>query len=258
MKNLIKKYLKRLGVEEQTDANLSFLKKLQTHHLLNIPFENLNIHYGIKIETTKKALEVKILDKNRGGFCYELNGAFSFLLKDLGFDVTLLSARVINEKGIVGREFDHLTLFIKLEKENYLVDVGFGEAFFEPLKFKVDEVQTQFGRAFKIIQLAENQFKLLKSNDCKNFSVKYLFSLTPRKLSDFEGMCNFHQTSPDSTFTNKVICTKATQNGRISLTGSKFNETKNDIKTETDVKDENEFRKFLKQKFQIEMNLNAK
>lgn len=257
MNNFISKYLSRLKIKSEPKPYLSFLKELHRKHLLNIPFENLNIHYGFKIETSKPALEKKILDQNRGGFCYELNGAFSFLLKEIGFDISLLSARVINENGELGAEFDHLVLFVKLEEGNFLVDVGFGEAFLEPLKFELGKTQTQLGRAFKIIKVEENQFKLLKSDDSKTFSEKYLFSLTTRQLSDFEGMCKFHQTSPDSVFTNKVICTKATSTGRITLSDSKFIETINGIKTETEVQNEIEFKKLLKQKFEIEINLNV-
>lgn len=254
MNIFLKKYLNRLEIKSTPFQTLDFLKRLHKQHLLNIPFENLNIYYGLKIELSKNSFEKKILDKKRGGFCYELNGAFSFLLEEIGFERTFLSARVINEKGIAGAEFDHLALLVKIQNVNYLVDVGFGEAFLEPLKFEIGKTQTQFGRAFKIIQVDDKNYKLLKSDDCENFTDKYLFSLTPRKLSDFEEMCKFHQTSPNSTFTQKLICTKATPTGRMSLTNSKFIETQNGLKTEMEIKNEIEIKNYLKQKFEIEIN----
>jgi N-hydroxyarylamine O-acetyltransferase len=66
----------------------------------------------------------KIVRQRRGGFCYELNGAFATLLTAAGYAVTLLSARVANAEGIASKEFDHLTLRVDLE-ESWLADVGF-------------------------------------------------------------------------------------------------------------------------------------
>jgi N-hydroxyarylamine O-acetyltransferase len=70
------------------------LRRLHTAHLERIPFENLSIHLGEPIALEPEALVAKIVDRRRGGFCYELNGAFATLLRSLGFDVTLLAARV--------------------------------------------------------------------------------------------------------------------------------------------------------------------
>ena len=82
---------------------------------------------------TKAAFCRKIVNEKRGGFCYELNGAFAALLRALRFRVTLLSGRVARQDGSYGPEFDHLTLRVDLE-EPWLADVGFGDCFLEPLR----------------------------------------------------------------------------------------------------------------------------
>ena len=81
-------------------------------HLLAVPFENLDIHLGRPISLDQDALFGKIVTRRRGGFCYELNGLFALLLRELGFEVTLLSAGVARADGGFGPEFDHLTLLV--------------------------------------------------------------------------------------------------------------------------------------------------
>jgi len=97
---------------------------LHLAHLLSAPFENLSIHWHEPIVLTDEALFQKIVLRQRGGFCYELNGLFASLLRTLGFQVEMLSAGVMNKRGEFGPEFDHMTLMVTLA-ERWLVDVGF-------------------------------------------------------------------------------------------------------------------------------------
>ena len=95
------------------------------NHLLNIPFENLDIHYGKTIILDPLRLQQKNPAYSKGGdFCYELNGLFYHLLWQLGFDVQMISARVNDGQGNYGPPFDHMALVVRLE-EPWLIDVGF-------------------------------------------------------------------------------------------------------------------------------------
>ena len=87
-------YLARIDVTRPVSADLQALRDLQAAHLLAVPFENLSIHLGEPIVLDEAALVTKVARLHRGGFCYELNGAFAGLLTALGFRVSLLSARV--------------------------------------------------------------------------------------------------------------------------------------------------------------------
>ena len=120
-------YLERLGFTAPPQPTIEGLRRLHTAHLARVPFENLDIHLGEKILLEPEALVAKIVERRRGGFCYELNGAFSTLLQALGFDVTLLAARVHNA-GVLGPPFDHMCLRVDLD-EPWLADVGFGDNF---------------------------------------------------------------------------------------------------------------------------------
>ena len=90
----VKRYLERINVHSEVKPDLETLILLHRQHLYNIPFENLDIHSGRKIILDEEKLIHKIIDERRGGFCYELNGAFYVLLKEIGFNVKRISAGV--------------------------------------------------------------------------------------------------------------------------------------------------------------------
>lgn len=206
-------YLQRIGWQGKPGADLITLKKLQTAHLYTVPFENLSIHTGEWIRLDYDWLFEKIVRRRRGGFCYELNGLFGWLLSEIGYDVTLLSARVLSAGGAYGPEFDHLVLKVDLD-DSWLVDVGFGRAFSEPLAIRTGEEQTQGNERFKITQEGEDYIYWRFDNE---WLAGYRFSLKPRNLSDFSEMCRYHQKSSQSPFTEKWLATMLTENGRETL-----------------------------------------
>lgn len=135
-------YLHRIKFQGNTTVQASTLAALQLAHMQTIPFENLSIHYGQPIVLDIELLFHKVVNQLRGGFCYELNGLFAVLLEKLGFLVSRLSARVASSNGSYGPEFDHMLLLVHLE-EDYLVDVGFGDSFLEPLRLHEQATQVQ-------------------------------------------------------------------------------------------------------------------
>src|ERR1700694_5099663 len=145
----VQSYLARVGYKESTSPTLETLRALHYAHLLTVPFENLDIALGRKIALEEDFFIRKIVERRRGGFCYELNGAFAALLRALGFRVTLLSCRVARQDGSYGPEFDHLTLRVDLE-EPWLADVGFGDCFLEPLRLGSRLEQEQTGRVYRL------------------------------------------------------------------------------------------------------------
>ena len=125
-------YLKRINYKGPLIPSIESLRKLQLSHLFYVPFENLSIHSNEPIILQYKLLYDKIVLKRRGGFCYELNGLFSYLLQQLGYEVEILSAGVAEVNNNFGPDFDHMCLMVSLE-DIWLVDVGFGDSFREPL-----------------------------------------------------------------------------------------------------------------------------
>src|SRR5690349_12134838 len=148
-------YLRRIHYNGERAPNAATLDMLHRAHLLAVPFENLDIHLGRPIVLDQNALFDKIVARRRGGFCYELNGLFALLLRELGFDVALLAAGVARADAGFGPEFDHLTLLVRTPADEtqsaaWLADVGFGDSFRAPLRFAEGAEQEQDGRAYRL------------------------------------------------------------------------------------------------------------
>ncbi len=209
------KYLARIGVNGGIRADLATLEYLHQAHLYSVPFENLSIHSRERIRLEEAWLLEKIVRRRRGGFCYECNGAFNWLLTELGFDVTRHSARVFNEKrDDYGPPFDHMVLLVRLDRE-YVVDVGFGEGFRKPLALQMDSEQIQGYGRYRL-RAGEDQY-IYERWDKGAWIPQYTFTDRPYPLEAFSVMCRHHQTSPDSPFTRNWAASLATKNGRISL-----------------------------------------
>ncbi|MEZ4850234.1 MAG: arylamine N-acetyltransferase [Bacteroidia bacterium] len=104
----INPYLQRIEYQGDLTPSLTLLNQLQRAHLLSVPFENLDIHLPEEIRLNVEKIFQKVVHRRRGGFCYELNGLFHFLLVELGFEVKRISASVLGSKGLWGPEYDHL------------------------------------------------------------------------------------------------------------------------------------------------------
>lgn len=244
----VQAYLDRIGYRGALSPSMETLKALHRAHLLAVPFENLDILLGRPIALDEASLFEKIVLRKRGGFCYELNGLFSLLLTMLGFDVTLLSARTV-ENDKPGPEFDHLVLLVFLETRR-LADVGFGDSFLAPLNLDEKKKQVQDDVAYRLVREAELWTFLRRGIDGE-WVIRYHFTLEARQLNDFEEMCVYHQTSPDSIFTKKRLISRATPDGRITLSGNTLIHTKCKERNET-VLNDNALTSVLSRHFDIE------
>lgn len=212
----IEAYLKRINYTGSLVVTPDTLRELQLAHLKAVPFENLSIHSGEPIVLEPEALFEKIVEQRRGGFCYECNGAFAGLLRALGFQVEMLAAGVARRQGGFGPVFDHMALAVTLA-ERWLVDVGFGDSFLEPLLLDSRDEQVQGTRSFRIDAADENYLILLRRNEGEDWEPQYRFTLQSFGFPDYEEMSRFHQTSPESHFTQNLICSRVTEAGRITL-----------------------------------------
>ena len=214
----IKAYLGRINYRGSLALTAGTLRDLQIAHLLTVPFENLSIHAKQPIVLDDEALFEKIVKRRRGGFCYEANGLFAALLRALGFNVAMLSAGVANAEGGFGPNFDHMALMVPLD-ERYLVDVGFGDSFREPLLMDERGEQVQGRRAYKI--LPDDAHLMLMQRDETTgegeWKAQYRFALQPHEYADYAEMCRYHQTSPQSHVTRARVCSLATPDGRVTL-----------------------------------------
>lgn len=247
-----KAYLQRIGYQGSLKPSAQTLRELQVAHLRSVPFENLSIHSGEPIVLDDDALFDKVVSRRRGGFCYELNGLFAALLRALGFDLAMLSARVANAEGVLGPDFDHMTLLVTLQ-ERWLADVGFGDSFLEPLRLDDQSEQVQGDRAYRIEVDGAARILSQRIGD-EPWKVQYRFTLQPHQYSDYAEMCRYHQTSPESHFTKSRICSRATSEGRVTLSSMRFITTESGTDREERVlADEAEYATILREHFGIVM-----
>ncbi|HSE36621.1 MAG TPA: arylamine N-acetyltransferase [Blastocatellia bacterium] len=246
----VSSYLKRIDYRGNLDLSAATLRELHKAHLLSVPFENLDVHFKRPIVLDEKRMVSKIVEARRGGICYELNTAFCSLLRGLGFRVSILSAGVARDQGGFDPPFDHMTLLVHLQ-ERWLADVGFGDSFREPLRLDVRGPQDQNGESYRIVDADEHLIVERQESDL--WKPQYRFTLDPYALDAFDEMCRYHQTSPESPFTRKRVCTRATPDGRITVTGMRLIVTEKGKKQEIELTSREEWTAALREHFGVEV-----
>jgi N-hydroxyarylamine O-acetyltransferase len=247
-------YLRRIEYDGSREPSAATLRGLHRQHLFTVPFENLDILLGVPIVLDVSRIYDKIVARHRGGFCYELNGLFGALLRALGFRVEMLSARVRREGGGFGPEFDHMLLKVELD-EPWLVDVGFGDSFVDPIVFHAGGADQVDGHRYSVFP-RDDEWQLLREDD-KGRVPLYAFRDVPHELSEYREMCNFHQSSPASHFTKSWICSRATPDGRITIANMCLIVTRGSARDETELRSEEELRRCLQELLGVKLDGSA-
>ncbi|MFJ5773315.1 arylamine N-acetyltransferase [Streptomyces sp. NPDC093094] len=227
-------YLRRIGAERPARPTADVLRDLHLRHLRTVPFENLAIHLGEGIGLEEKRLLDKVVGARRGGFCYELNGAFGALLAALGFEVTYLAARVYGKEGRPGIPYDHLALRVgTVDGGEWLADVGFGAHSHLPLELGSRDEQRDPGGVFRIVEAGPDAAGaggggagFADLDVVKNGGAEYRLETRPRLFGDFVIGAWWHSTSPQSHFRQSLVCSRVTEDGgRITLSGRSLTAT---------------------------------
>ena len=231
-------YLARIGVAAPASPTFAALAALQRTHLLAVPFENLDIARGRPIRIDPENTFTKVVERRRGGYCYELNGLFAALLRSLGYDVAHASARVATAEGGLTPDFDHLVLVATSPdlEGAALVDVGFGDAFIEPLPIRDGAAHHEPGKDVGLA-LRDGAWHYLERPDGAGWHTQYVFTLVPHALADFADRNVWQQTSPESHFTQKSVVSLLTETGRVTLSDHRLITTTHGHRVETDLDD---------------------
>lgn len=245
----INQYFNRIKYNGDKKVSLENLTNLHKCHLFCVPFEDLDIHNNTPIRLNIESIFKKVIIKKRGGYCYELNYLFHELLTSLGFNVKMVSSQIYNKKYGLGPEFDHLCLIVEIDEE-WLIDVGYGDLFIEPIKLKEGFIKKDMFKHYKINK-ENHSFLLSESLDGVNFNKVYLINTKSRSIEEFHEECKLTQHSKDSHFVKNRICTLPTNNGRLTLFNDTFKIRINESKTEQQIHSNEEFEKILKENFNI-------
>ncbi|MEF8800809.1 MAG: arylamine N-acetyltransferase [Halolamina sp.] len=236
-------YLERIGFDERrpsanrTQSNhvdtelaptLETAGRLQRAHAQAVPFENLDIvgdpfdadptpPAGVQLNLPH--LYQKIVERERGGFCFELNGLFTWLLRELGFDADRVAARMVGDDGTGRPPANHHTIAVEFDRR-YLLDVGTGAPQLRrPLPIDGEVVVDDVGVAWRVVESERpdeeflTQYRLPEGE----WEDRYLFTDRPRELSYFEATCEYLASAPESPFTGAPVATIATEYGYQTL-----------------------------------------
>jgi N-hydroxyarylamine O-acetyltransferase len=224
-------YLDRIGVAGPAASDAAGLRALHLAHQMTVPFENLSIHLAEPISLDEDDLVDKIVRRRRGGFCYELNGAFALLLEALGARVSRVAAGVHGEAGL-SPPFDHLALVVHPADGSgpWLADVGFGSHSDYPLLLDVRDEQDDPAGVFRLADAGAGDIDVLRDGQ-----PQYRLERRERTLADCVPTCWWQQTSPRSHFTRSTICSLRTPDGRVSVSGRTLIQTKDGNRTEQQI-----------------------
>lgn len=216
----IDRYLARIGYIGPLDVSATTLAALQAAHMVTVPFENLHVFAGVPVRTSLDWSLPKVVDQQRGGWCFELNGAFSALLSALGFDVTLHSAQVWSgDEQRLGPELDHLCLVVTVDGERWLVDVGFGDSSITPIRLDAEGEQALVPRVGRIEPASDGSDRFDHHELVHGaWVLQYRVDPAPRQLPDFQVRSDA-LSSGEGHFTEKPFATRATDlvGGRVWL-----------------------------------------
>lgn len=244
-------YFERIHFRDSPEVSLETLQALHVGHCLNIPFENLDIHLGHSISLEPDHLLEKMVHRNRGGYCYEMNGLFAFVLEELGFSVTRLMARVLIHRKPEPR--NHQVLCVHVEGRDWLVDVGFGgRGLLAPIPLEDKQMEKQFADTIRLAATPDNHW-ILQTLIEEIWEPQYEFNLAPYKPIDYKPGNYYHSTSPESLFTRIVLCTMPTTDGFIQLRDRHLTITANGKSVSEKAHSLEEYHQLLKKNFNIEL-----
>jgi len=247
------KIRKRLHYTERFVPTINVLTELQRNFLLYVPFENLDIHLDIPMDFSESALSNKIIERKRGGLCFENNILFYRLLKQIGFDAQFVGAEMYknNPTPIV---INHMALLVSIKNDTYLVDVGNGKFYGSPIPFN----KSTLIKGEDANYLVEDYmgFKLLSFLDQNGQKQpRYAFNPAPKKIKDFIKPSIYTQTSPESIFRQKILVTQFQENGRVTLSDTKLIFTQGGKQKTKELHSPEDYRDILPKLFDIKLEM---
>lgn len=221
-------YLSRISIDPATvdEPDLETLEELQRAHVTSVPFENLSIvgdpygeWAGERVVLDTSWLYEKIVDRGRGGYCFELNGLFHWLLDELGYDVDRVAARVTSDDGTARPPANHHANVVELDRR-YVVEVGTGVPMLrQPLPLdgssRIDEVGVEWRVAES--DRPDETYCTEYRRSGGEWSTRYVFSDVPRALWYFTATNDYLQSAPESGFTDGPMVAIATADGHRKL-----------------------------------------
>ena len=219
----LQRYFSRIGYEGNPSVDLTTLNQLQQLHAAAIPFENIDVLLDRGIDISATAIVEKLIDQTRGGYCFEQNNLYMSALREIGFDVEPLLARVtwmLPENAPAGPR-THMVLRVYLNGAYYLTDVGFGGLVItNPLQFSSAEAQSTDHELFRLIRHQYGYRVEVLLDD--TWRPAYDILDAPQEPIDFEVANWFTSRHPDSKFRHNLMMARVTHDTRYALFNNRF------------------------------------
>jgi N-hydroxyarylamine O-acetyltransferase len=216
------RYFRRIGYTGKADATLETLAQLPALHASAIPFENFDPLMRRPVSLALPALVSKLIDEQRGGYCFEQNTLFQGVLRALGFSVTGLAAvPQWTRPGQASIPRTHMVLRVDLAEGPYIVDVGFGGVTLtSPLKLVADAAQQTTLEPFRFVPAGlQYQLQVMRG---EHWLPVYLLSLQEVTPEDYEVFNWFTSTHPNAIFTNHLMAARPAADRRYGLFNTAF------------------------------------
>ncbi len=222
MNERVRLYLDRIGYEGVPDGGAEALAELQSRHLHSVPYENLDILRGVPLSLAIDDLFDKIVVRRRGGFCFELNALFGWLLRELGYPVTDLFARFWRDEPNPPPKRRHQVLKVEAGGASYLCDVGVGGIVpRRPLRMVEGLEQRQGDEHYRLEKDADFGW-MLREEKRGEWSSIYSFTEEPQLPIDYTMASYWCEHAPDSIFRRGAMIAIRTPNGRNTVAGKEF------------------------------------
>lgn len=214
-------YRSRVGLSSEPTPDLDSLEALHFAHVAAIPFENVDVRLGRPIRLDLDSLQSKLVARRRGGYCFEQNTLFAAVLREVGFSVDTLEARVRPRGATVALPRTHMTLHVEIDGRGWLADVGFGgEGPVRPVPLD-GTVSEQLDGAYVVSQERGEVYVLRRQIDGE-WNDMYAFGLTPALPVDFEVASYYTSTFPGSPFVSTLTAQRSAHGGRHILRGRTY------------------------------------
>ena len=211
-------YLARIAYHGPLAPDLATLTALQAAHLDAIPFETLDPWLRRPVKLDLASVQAKLVDGNRGGYCYEHNLLLRTALAAIGFQVTGLAGRVrwmAPPESPLGPK-THMMLKIDLADGVYLADAGFGACLLDaPLRLEADIEQTTAMGTYRLTP--SDGLLWLNAKRQGGWRTLYVFDLQPQIQADYELGNWFTSTNPTIPLTTRLIMERLSGNRRYRL-----------------------------------------
>ena len=208
----------RIGLFQNQSSikpDLETLTLICKHFACHVPFENLDLLAGVPLRIDSKSVFSKIVHRGRGGICFEINGLLYDFLIGLGYCVRFIEARMVVD-GMLREQANHMALLVVLDGCEYLVDPGDARGMTQPLMLNGKSSFCLCQCRHRVVNQGGNEFAL-ELHQGESREIRYVFKTEPRSRQDFHRALYFIQYDPESVFHQKLIVTRMTGAGRLSL-----------------------------------------